>query len=126
NYGGVVDAAHSVQGFRLEPFDRAGPSGLHQVHDQHADDRCGQSDACRLERGRCEPSGVADPATALDHGPLARRAERPERAAAVWRVRSATHSVLRTAALGPPSFFKQSLDYGNPKLLVVPLTLYQA
>ena len=79
----VGDAAHPVQGVRFDPFDRAGPPGLHQADDQHADDRRGRPDTCRLQRGRREPARLADPATALDHGPVARRAERPKRAAPV-------------------------------------------
>ena len=67
----------------LEPVHRADPSGLHQGHDQHPAGRLRRPHACGLQPGRRELAGLADPPAALDHGPVARFAGRPERAAAV-------------------------------------------
>ncbi len=86
--------------------DRADPSGLHQVDDQHAADRFCQPYAGRQQPGRRQPACVADPPATVVHRVVSRFAGRPERAAAVPLSRAIIP--IKTAAFGPPFFYVQT------------------
>ena len=60
---------------RLEPRDRADPSGIHQDDDQHAPDRRRQPDARRHERGGRQPARPQHPPAAVADRAVARRAK---------------------------------------------------
>ena len=63
---GVDHPAHAGLDARLEPVDRADPSGLLEEPDQRAADRLGEPDARRHQRGSGEQPGAVHPA--VDRG----------------------------------------------------------
>ncbi len=103
---GLIDPAHAGLEIRFDPDHGADPSGLHQEYDQHAADGCRQPRSRRLQRGRREHAGPADPPAAFDHGTVACQPGEPGGAAAVRLI--APNKVLATTGGGasaPPLCF---------------------
>ncbi len=63
----------AVVGLWLEPVDRAEPSGLHEVDDQHPADRLGQPRPRRHQPGGRKPPRAADPPAVVDDRSVARQ-----------------------------------------------------